>query len=166
MGRNDIEIRLARLDEATAIAAVLWASFAEYEMLYTAEGFRATALEPDIVRQRMQEGPLWAAALSETIVGTAAAIASSDGLYVRGMAVVPLARGKGIAKRLLQHAEHYALSLGCSRMFLSTTPFLIGAISLYERAGFRRTGEGPHDLFGTPLFTMEKWLHPVSNLSE
>jgi ribosomal protein S18 acetylase RimI-like enzyme len=44
-------------------------------------------------------------------------------------------------------------------MFLSTTPFLIGAISLYERAGFRRTGEGPHDLFGTPLFSMEKVLH-------
>ncbi len=159
MERNDIEIRLARPDEANAISAVLWAAFADYKLLYTPEGFRATTPEPDIVRQRMEEGPLWTAALSETIVGTAAAIASTDGLYVRGMAVVPLARGKGIAKLLLQHVEHYALSLGCSRMFLSTTPFLIGAISLYERAGFRRTGEGPHDLFGTPLFSMEKVLH-------
>jgi len=29
---------------------------------------------------------------------------------------------------------------------------------LYERFGFQRTEEGPHDLFGTSLFTMEKQL--------
>jgi len=45
---------------------------------------------------------------------------------------------------------------GCKRLYLSTTPFLHSAIRLYERCGFRRTDEGPHDLFGTPLFTMEK----------
>jgi len=157
--RNDIEIRLAGPDEANAIAAVLWAAFAEYKLLYTPEGFRATTPEPDIVRQRMEEGPLWTASLDEMIVGTAGAIAKGEALYVRGMAVVPHARGKGIAKLLLQHVEHYARSLGSSRMFLSSTPFLIGAISLYERAGFRPTGEGPHDLFGTPLFSMEKVLH-------
>jgi ribosomal protein S18 acetylase RimI-like enzyme len=41
-------------------------------------------------------------------------------------------------------------------MLLSTAPFLDRAIRLYERFGFRRTNEGPHDLFGTPLFSMEK----------
>jgi hypothetical protein len=29
---------------------------------------------------------------------------------------------------------------------------------LYEKFGFQRTGEGPHELAGTPLFTMEKKL--------
>jgi hypothetical protein len=41
---------------------------------------------------------------------------------------------------------------------VSTTPFLLRAITLYERCGFRRTGDGPEDLSGTPLFTMEKTL--------
>jgi hypothetical protein len=41
---------------------------------------------------------------------------------------------------------------------LSTTPFLNSAIRLYENFGFRRNEAEPHDLFGTPMFTMEKIL--------
>jgi ribosomal protein S18 acetylase RimI-like enzyme len=44
------------------------------------------------------------------------------------------------------------------RLFLSTTPFLDRAISLYERFGFQRNEEGLRELFGTPLFTMEKFV--------
>jgi len=156
--RNDIKIRLACSADAEAIAAVLRAAFADFEPLYTTEGFRATTPNAELVRQRMEEGPLWTASLDETILGTAGAVADSEGLYIRGMAVVPTARGKGIANRLLKEIEEYAFSLDCSRMFLSTTPFLLEAISLYERSGFRRIDEGPHDLFGTPLFSMEKIL--------
>ena len=75
---------------------------------------------------------------------------------MRGMAVLPTARGIGIGSRLLECAENWASSQGCSRVFLRTTPYLAAAIRLYESFGFRRTDEGPHDLFGTPLFTMEK----------
>jgi hypothetical protein len=39
------------------------------------------------------------------------------------------------------------------------TPFLAGAIRLYERFGFKRTPGGPNDLFGTPLFSMAKALN-------
>lgn len=42
-----------------------------------------------------------------------------------------------------------------SPILLNTTPFLRGAAQLYERHGFRYTGEQP-DLFGTKLLTMEK----------
>ena len=31
-----------------------------------------------------------------------------------------------------------------------------GFARLYERFGFQRTSDEPHELFGTPLFTMEK----------
>ena len=59
---------------------------------------------------------------------------------------------------LLTHVEKFAASQGFSRLFLSSTPFLDRAIRLYEAFGFRRTAEGPHELFGAPLFTMEKLL--------
>jgi hypothetical protein len=38
---------------------------------------------------------------------------------------------------------------------LNTTAFLMAALQLYERRGFRRTGELP-DLFGTPLITWQR----------
>jgi len=83
-------------------------------------------------------------------------VVSGDSVYIRGMAVLPTCRRSGAAVRLLQQAEDWAKSEGYSRLFLSTTPFLNAAIRLYERSGFRRTSNGDHDLFGTPLFTMEK----------
>jgi short-subunit dehydrogenase len=46
---------------------------------------------------------------------------------------------------------------------LSTTP-LTRAISLYEQYGFRRSDEGPNNLFGTPLFTMVKVLYVTEAL--
>jgi N-acetylglutamate synthase-like GNAT family acetyltransferase len=93
------------------------------------------------------------------IVGTASAVRKSESLYVRGMAVLPVTRGRRIGESLLEKIESYAREHNCRRMFLSTTPFLDRAIRLYERFGFQRTEEGPHDLFGTPLFTMEKLIN-------
>jgi ribosomal protein S18 acetylase RimI-like enzyme len=74
------------------------------------------------------------------------------------MAVLPTARGQRIGESLLVHVGQFAVSKGFRRLFLSTTPFLDHALHLYEKFGFRRASEGLHDLFGTPLFTMEKRL--------
>jgi putative acetyltransferase len=90
------------------------------------------------------------------IVGTVAAVAKGERLYIRSMAVLPSARGHGIGKALLEQIEKFATEQGFQRLYLSTTPFLLSAIRLYESFGFDRTSEGPHELFGTPLFTMEK----------
>ncbi len=104
----------------------------------------------------MVEGPVWVAMRGSTALGTVAAVVKGSRLYMRGMAVLPAARGLGVAARLLAQVEQRACSQGCRSVFLSTTPFLSGAIRLYERSGFRRTDEGPHELGGTPLLTMEK----------
>ena len=153
-----IEIRDAIAEDAAKISAVLDESFREYRALYTDEGFAATALPLEGVRRRMQEGPMWIALLNREVVGTGSAIKKTGGIYIRGMAVLPASRGHRIGEMLLGKIESYALREGVRRLFLSTTPFLDRAIRLYERCGFRRIGEGPSDLFGTPLFTMEKIL--------
>lgn len=149
-------IRFATINDAEAIAALLLESFVEYEPLYTAEGFAATAITHEQVIARMSEGPVWVALRDEEILGTVSAVAQADSLYLRGMAVLPAARGARIGALLLTHIEEFARTKGFSRLYLSTTPFLDRAIHLYESFGFRRTSEGPHELFGTPLFTMEK----------
>jgi GNAT superfamily N-acetyltransferase len=74
------------------------------------------------------------------------------------MGVIPAARGSGTGPRLLQQIEAWAISQRITALFLNTTPFLHSAIRLYEKSGFRRMDREPHDLFGTPLFTMEKTI--------
>ena len=155
-----IEIRLALADDAPAIATVLHESFVEYKASYTDRGFNATTPTSDQLLNRMKEGPMWVALQAEAIVGTVAAVNQGEALYIRGMAVLPAARGQKVGELLLRQVESYAAAQGCNSLVLSTTPFLARAIRLYEHFGYRRNSEGPHDLFGTPLFTMSKTLEP------
>lgn len=154
-----LRIRRALAADAAEIAAVLSQSFREFEALYTPDGFAATTPDPAQVGQRIQEGPAWIAICEGRIAGTASAVLKGDkGLYVRGVAVVPSARGRGIAESLMNEVESFARQNGCGRMFLTTTPFLNAAIRLYERLGFMRVPNGTADLYGTPLIKMQKDL--------
>ncbi len=154
--RSRLQLRRANPADAPAIAQVLFESFVEFKPLYTEGGFAATTPAAEQVLIRLREGPIWVALREGAVLGTVAALMKGESVYIRGMAVLPSARGSGAGAALLQQVEDWAASQGCSRLFLSTTPFLDAAILLYEKSGFTRTSEAPHDLFGTPLFTMEK----------
>ncbi len=156
--RGKIEIRLAALEEAGSISWVLHEAFVEYKALYTKGGFAATTPTTEQVAARMREGPVWVAVREGAIIGTGSAVSRGESLYIRGMAVLPAARGHGVGEALLKQIESYAREHGHRRLALSTTPFLNRAIRLYERAGFKASNDGPQDLFGTPLFTMVKAL--------
>jgi ribosomal protein S18 acetylase RimI-like enzyme len=155
-----VQIRRATPADAAAIAAVLYESFREFRPLYTDGGFAATTPDSGGILARMKEGPVWVALGEKVTLGTVAAVLQSESLYIRGMAVLPAARGAGVGQRLMSEIELYAASAGCQRLFLSTTPFLNSAIRLYEKLGFRRCATEAQALFGTPLFTMEKILFP------
>jgi putative acetyltransferase len=157
--RPSARIRRAVPADAADIASVLRQSFLEFEALYTPKGFAATTPDPEQVGSRMEEGPAWIALCEARIAGTASAVPEGEkGLYVRGVAVVPSMRGRGIAEALMNEVESFARQNGCARMFLTTTPFLTSAIRLYERFGFTRVPNSAADLFGTPLIKMEKNL--------
>ena len=153
-----LEIRLATMEDAASIAEVLLQSFIEYKSEYTTDGFAATTPTVEQIKSRLNEGPVWVALLDGTAVATVSAVPQGKSLYVRGMAALPSARGHGIGKLLMDSVQGFAVARECKRLYLSTTPFLSRAIALYQRLGFIRTAEGPHDLHGTPLFTMERTL--------
>jgi ribosomal protein S18 acetylase RimI-like enzyme len=155
----NILIRIAAVDDAMMIASILRQAFIEYESLYTRSAFAATTPTISQVQERWNEGPVWVAVQNDNIVGTVAAVPKGSGFYIRSMAVLPIARGQGIAGKLLKEVERFAIQHQYKRLFLSTTPFLHYAIRLYEEFGFARTREVPYKLHGTPLFTMEKQLH-------
>lgn len=152
----ELRLRRAGNADATAIASVLREAFADFEPAYTSAAFAATTPGATEIEQRLAEGPIWVTELEDRIIGTISAVAGAEGVYVRGMAIAPSARRRGVGKMLLEKAELFAQANGAKRIYLSTTPFLSAAIQLYEAAGFVRSSAAPHDLFGTPLFTMDK----------
>jgi len=156
--QTNVLIRPADQGDAGEIAALLRESFLEYESQYTAAGFAATTPARNEVIDRINEGPVWLAVLHNQIVGTVSAVASGVDLYIRGMAVRPSIQGLGIGLQLLEQVERFAVGNSFMRLRLSTTPFLDRAIRLYESFGFEAVPDGPHDLFGTPLFTMIRVL--------
>jgi ribosomal protein S18 acetylase RimI-like enzyme len=155
-----VTIRRAVAEDAPAIFSLLYESFLEYESLYTVEGFAATVPSQSGVLDRMRDGPVFVATMNSKVVGTVAIVSRGESLYIRGMAVHPAARGQRLGEQMLGYLENLAINQGARRLLLSTTPFLERAIRLYQRFGFERTDEGPHDLHGTPLFTMQKLLSP------
>jgi putative acetyltransferase len=157
---TNAQIRRATTGDAAVIATILYESFREFRLLYTDGGFAATTPDTEGVLARIKEGPVWVAMRENVAIGTAAAVLQGESLYIRGMAVLPVARGTAVGECLMAEIERYADSMHCRRLFLRTTPFLTSAIRLYERLGFRRCSTGAHDLLGTPLFTMEKILFP------
>lgn len=62
---------------------------------------------------------------------------------LKRMYVVPAARGRGVARRLMTEAERLAARLGATSMKLETGPRQPEAIAVYERAGFRRIPNYP-----------------------
>lgn len=155
---SSLEVGLATDVDAEDLSEILLASFLEFQSQYTSSGFAATTPKADELRQRLLEGPIWIAKLNSRKVGTVSVVVKGRELYIRGMAVVPDARGAGVAVALFRAVDDYAKSVGCFREFLSTTPFLHRAIAFYRGIGFEEIGDGPTELFGTPLFTMERWI--------
>ena len=58
-------------------------------------------------------------------------------LLVRGLAVHPRARGRGLARRLLARAEELAHGAGCRFVMLFSAPWRRAAHNLYRKSGFR-----------------------------
>jgi GNAT superfamily N-acetyltransferase len=156
--RSPAKLRRASAEgeDSDAIACVLRSAFEEFRPLYTVGGFDATTPSAETIRRRLLEGPTWLAFCEGEVAGTVSAALRANHVYLRSMAVMPRARGRGVGVALLQEVEQFAAAEGHTRIDLSTTPFLADAIRLYERFGFRRTEAPHHDLLGTPLFTMTK----------
>jgi GNAT superfamily N-acetyltransferase len=73
------------------------------------------------------------------VVGTVGLMARSPGVCeLRKMYLRPDHRGRGLGRRLMEHALRRAAERGFTRMELETASVLREAIRLYESFGFRR----------------------------
>jgi len=75
---------------------------------------------------------------------------------LRMLLVEPSARGLGLGQRLVDECVRFSRAAGYRRIVLWTQSDLTAARHLYEKAGFRKTGEEAHRSFGHDLVA-ETW---------
>ncbi len=75
-----------------------------------------------------------------TVIGYVCLMSLFEEAQILNIAVSPLQRGRGIARRLLERAFKLALENGAEVMSLEVRASNSTALSLYERLGFKRVG--------------------------
>ena len=81
----------------------------------------------------------------------------SDLAVVWDIRVAPAHRGRGIGGRLIEAAETWARSRGCTELKVETQDINVAACSLYSRAGFRLREANPAAYPDQPNETQLIW---------
>ncbi|MEP6848622.1 MAG: GNAT family N-acetyltransferase [Acidobacteriota bacterium] len=155
---SQIEIIRAVAHDAIEIADILVEAFTVFKEHYTTAAFDAVTPSAELIVERLDEGPIWVAVSGgDAILGTVSIVAEPEWLYIRSMAVRPIAQGLGVGAKLLDAVEVYGVENGFDRLFLYTTYFSAGAVEFYEKCGFKRGRDTTADeWFGTPGLAMDK----------
>lgn len=74
-------------------------------------------------------------------VGVARGVPGDGGHELHSVWVSPVARGHGVANRLLAEIENWATRSGATALRLTVFPDNAPAVALYERRGYVATGE-------------------------
>lgn len=131
-----IEIRsLAPDDDAAAFRSLNEEWITEY---FNLEAKDRELLNDPVGSILLKGGHIFMAYAAAEAVGCVALIPMQDGVYeLSKMAVSPHLRGRGIGRRLLQHAIAQARRIGAKSLFLGSNTRLKNAVHLYESVGFR-----------------------------
>jgi len=87
-------------------------------------------------------GEFWVVEWQNTIVGTGAYYPIKRGknaVEIRKMYLLPIARGKGLGRYLLQELENAIARRGFEQIWIETASVLAEAVKLYETSGYLPT---------------------------
>jgi N-acetylglutamate synthase-like GNAT family acetyltransferase len=155
--KSKVTVRLAVHSDATEISRILLEAFSVYRRFYTEAAFEQVTPTSNLIKGRLEEGPIWVAELDDEIVGTVSVIKEPEGLYVRSMAVSPEKQERGIGHKLLETVDEFAAGTDDERIFLYTTYFVPGAKEMYEKHGYKWVRDTTADeWYGTPGLEMDK----------
>ena len=154
-----IRIRRAGPGDAAGVLDCLSMAFEPYRDSYTAAAFEDTVLSADTIARRFTEMCVLVGTTEDGQIAGTIGYQLTDGHegHIRGMAVLPVHLGSGVARRLLEAVETELRQEGCSVVSLDTTEPLTRAARFYERNGFRFSGV-VRDFFGMRLFELTKRL--------
>jgi len=130
VGPNDERMGTMTLDDLDQVLAIEQVSF---PTPWTRDNFRF-----EILGNRVAYNPVLR--LGDRLVAYASVWFVADELKINNIAVAPDRRGRGLARRVLEHVLAEAERRGCREATLEVRPSNRPARSLYSRLGFRETG--------------------------
>jgi GNAT superfamily N-acetyltransferase len=153
--RTRSTVRRAPRDDHDAIKDVIRAAYGQYAAVLGPELYSRYLADLIDLDRHAQHGDLYVAEHDGVIVGSAAFYPDARPLgwpggwaSGRGLAVLPSARGLGVATAILGLIERLACQTGARVFAFHTSEFMTDAVALYGRLGFRRAPRFDID-FGT-----------------
>jgi GNAT superfamily N-acetyltransferase len=143
-------VRRIRPDESRCLRAQRLRALADAPLAFGSTLAREEAFADDVWRERATRGAAgedqvtYVAEDGSRWLGMATGLVDGEDesrLHVVGMFVEPDARGQGVGALLLDAVVDWARARGSPRLYLWVTTTNQAAIALYERGGFRPTGE-------------------------
>lgn len=107
--------------------------------------------------RRLSDGIVLAARADMALIGSVFAAPKGDALYLTRLAVAPAWRRQGVARALVDAADHEARAIGARRLSLRVRVNLPGNRAYFEKLGFAVTGQG-QDPGRAPYDAMERAL--------
>lgn len=137
----------ARLPEALAC---IHAAFGEYRDILVPPSAALNETVASLGR-RLADGAVFLAEAGDgEVLGAVCAEIGGDAVYLDRLAVLPVARRRGVAAALVAAVEAFAAERGAARVTLGVRLALPGNIRLFERLGYAETGRKAHPGFAAP----------------
>jgi GNAT superfamily N-acetyltransferase len=156
----DETVRAAGAAEATRIAQVIRASFAEYRgVLDPPSG--ALAVDAAAAKELMTLGGFLVCESEARIVACVFHSTNADHVYLGRLSVLPAFRSAGLGARLVAAVEALAVAAGRDRVRVGVRLALPRNRAFFEALGYREVGLGSHEGMSVPTFA---WLEkPVGS---
>ena len=148
---EDAAIRPAMAADVSAIVKTLQRAFAEYDGRLDPQpgALRETGAT---LRSRVMPHGAAVAVVGGQVVGCVLFEHRGTEIYLGRLAVVPERRGRGLARRLVDHVEHESRAIGATAVTLNVRVALPENITLFLRLGYHEVGRLAHRGFSDPTF--------------
>lgn len=136
-----VSVRLAREDDADAIAALTREAYAKWVEVIGREPL-PMQVDYSVAVRRHRFDLLH---VGDRLAGLIETVPDGGYLLIESLAILPTFQGRGFGKRLLALAEHLAATSAFAGVRLYTNKLMIENIRLYEKLGYKVDHETPRN---------------------
>jgi putative acetyltransferase len=156
---NEVFIRLIQPSDNTDLARIVRDTLAEFGVNHPGTVYFDPTTDHLFELFQTERSIYFVAEINNRIVG-GAGIYPSDGLppdvcELVKMYLLPIARGSGLGRDLINKCLDFAKSAGYKQVYLETMPELKQALKVYEKFGFKYL-DGP--MGNTGHFGCDRWM--------